>query len=158
MHFKLNLCDIELNLHDIYIVSGHYKHHPIHYRAAVSNMLDQAASVYSQKIRLLGERTSMEGVNDEISELICDLQKVAVNSNQSLTRVALGPSDHFFLPVHLSITMINHLYKMNKKKDQFFCLTHQASMHIVCLAKSSSMFVFPRMLKVLGFSLIWRMA
>ncbi|KAG6651866.1 hypothetical protein I3843_06G136400 [Carya illinoinensis] len=77
---------------------GHYKHNPIQYRAAVSSMLDQAALVYSQKIRLLGERTSMEGMHDEISELICDLQNAAVTSNQSLTRVALGPSDHFFLP------------------------------------------------------------
>lgn len=80
------------------IVSGHYKHYPIQYRAAVTNLLDKAASVFSQKIRLLGERSSMEGMHDEISDLICDLQEAAVNSNQSLRRVAQGPSDHFFLP------------------------------------------------------------
>lgn len=40
----------------------------------------------------------MQGMPDEISELICNLQKVAVDSNQSLRRVAVGPSDHFFLP------------------------------------------------------------
>ncbi|XP_059434042.1 uncharacterized protein LOC132167159 isoform X1 [Corylus avellana] len=77
---------------------GHYKHYPIQYRAAVTNLLDKTASVFYQKIRLLGERTSMEGMHDEISELICDLQNAAVNSNQSLRRVAQGPSDHFFLP------------------------------------------------------------
>lgn len=77
---------------------GHYKHYPIQYRAAVTNLLDKAVSVYSQRIQILGERTCAEGMHDEISELICDLQKVAVNSNQSLRRVALGPSDHFFLP------------------------------------------------------------
>lgn len=77
---------------------GHYKHYPIQYRAAVTNLLDKAVSVYSQRIQILGERTCAEGMHDEISESICDLQKVAVNSNQSLRRVALGPSDHFFLP------------------------------------------------------------
>lgn len=40
----------------------------------------------------------MDGMQDEISELICDLQKVAINSNKSFRRVAQGPSDHFFLP------------------------------------------------------------
>lgn len=61
-------------------------------------MLEKAASVYSQRIRQLGEISGMEGTHDEISELICDLQNVAVNSNQSLRRVAVEPSDHFFLP------------------------------------------------------------
>lgn len=80
------------------VVSGHYRHYPIQYRAVVTNLLDKAASVYSQKIQLLGERASMQGMHDEISELICDLQNAAVNSNQSFRRVAQGPSDHFFLP------------------------------------------------------------
>jgi hypothetical protein len=37
-------------------------------------------------------------MHDEMSELICDLQKAAVNSNQSFRRVAVGPGDHFFVP------------------------------------------------------------
>ncbi|XWS68014.1 hypothetical protein CRYUN_Cryun04dG0053900 [Craigia yunnanensis] len=73
----------------------HYKHYPIQYRAAVASFLDRATSVYSHRIQKIIERN---GMHDEISELICDLQKAAVNSNQSLKRVALGPSDHFFLP------------------------------------------------------------
>lgn len=64
----------------------------------MTNLLDKAATVYSQKFQLLGERASMQGMHDEISELICDLQNAAVNSNQSFRRVAQGPSDHFFLP------------------------------------------------------------
>uniref|UniRef100_A0A1J3IQ05 Transmembrane protein 53 n=1 Tax=Noccaea caerulescens TaxID=107243 RepID=A0A1J3IQ05_NOCCA len=75
--------------------TGHYTHNPIQYRAVISNFLEKAISVHLQKIRLLGERAH---THDEISELICDLQKVAVNSNQSLRRVATGPCDHFFLP------------------------------------------------------------
>ncbi|XP_022726566.1 uncharacterized protein LOC111282647 [Durio zibethinus] len=73
----------------------HYKHYPIQYRAAVASFLEKATSVFSHRILKLGERN---GMHDEISDLICDLQKAAVNSNQSLRRVALGPSDHFFLP------------------------------------------------------------
>lgn len=55
-------------------------------------------STYSRKVMLERERTGMDGTQDEISELICDLQKVAINSNESFRRVAVGPSDHFFLP------------------------------------------------------------
>lgn len=77
---------------------GHYEYYPIQYRAAITGLLEKAASVYSQRIRQLGEISGMEGTHDEISELICDLQNVAVNSNQSLRRVAVEPSDHFFLP------------------------------------------------------------
>ncbi|VVA99260.1 unnamed protein product [Arabis nemorensis] len=73
----------------------HYTHNPIQYRAVISNFLEKAMSVHLQKIRQHGERAR---THDEISELICNLQKAAVNSNQSLRRVATGPSDHFFLP------------------------------------------------------------
>nr|KYP76344.1 hypothetical protein KK1_020581 [Cajanus cajan] len=81
---------------------GHYKHHPIQYRAAVNHLLEKATTIYSQKVMLERERTGIDGTHDEISELICDLQKVAINSNKSLRRVAVGPTDHFFLPRHYS--------------------------------------------------------
>ncbi|KAF5759228.1 putative alpha/Beta hydrolase [Helianthus annuus] len=77
---------------------GHYKHNPIQYRAAVTEFLDHSVSIFSQKLQKLGERNGMEGMHDKICELICDLQKAAVDSNQSLRRVATGPNDHFFLP------------------------------------------------------------
>ncbi|XP_015892879.2 uncharacterized protein LOC107427060 [Ziziphus jujuba] len=77
---------------------GHYKHYPIQYKAAVTSLLEKAALVFAQRMQQLEERTGMEGKHDEISEIICNLQKAAVNSNQSLRRVALGPSDHFYLP------------------------------------------------------------
>ncbi|XP_052194315.1 uncharacterized protein LOC127802514 isoform X2 [Diospyros lotus] len=72
---------------------GHYEQHPTEYRAAVTKLLEHAVSVYSEKIQI-----SMEDMHDQISELICDLQNVADNSNQSFRRVARGPNDHFFLP------------------------------------------------------------
>ncbi|KAH1120331.1 hypothetical protein J1N35_003491 [Gossypium stocksii] len=73
----------------------HYKHYPIQYKAAVASFLEKTTLVYSRRIRNLRE---MNGMHDEISELIYGLQKAAVDSNQSFRRVALGPSDHFFLP------------------------------------------------------------
>ncbi|KAK1423834.1 hypothetical protein QVD17_19143 [Tagetes erecta] len=77
---------------------GHYKHNPIQYRAAVTEFLDQSISIFNQKHQILGERNGMEGMHANICELICDLQKAAVDSNQSFSRVATGPNDHFFLP------------------------------------------------------------
>ena len=64
----------------------------------MSHLLEKAVSTYSRKVILERERTGIDGTHDEISELICDLQKVAINSNESFRRVAVGPSDHFFLP------------------------------------------------------------
>ncbi|KAK3025600.1 hypothetical protein RJ639_042098 [Escallonia herrerae] len=78
--------------------AGHYQHCPIQYRASVVELLEMAVSVFYQKIQNLGERTGMEGMQDEISDLICDLQDAADNSNLSFRRVAVGPNDHFFLP------------------------------------------------------------
>ena len=64
----------------------------------MTELLEKATSVHLQKIQHEGERGGVESTQDEISELICNLQKAAVNSNQSLRRVAIEPSDHFFLP------------------------------------------------------------
>lgn len=90
---------IRTELSYLLVIVGHYEHYPIQYRAAVTDLLEKAGLVFSQKMRQLeDERTCMEGTHDEMSELICDLQKAAVNSNQSLRRVAVGPSDHFYLP------------------------------------------------------------
>ncbi|KAF8377529.1 hypothetical protein HHK36_030911 [Tetracentron sinense] len=77
---------------------GHYRNYPTDYKAAVTQLLGKAASVYSQRVQQLGERMSMEGTDDETSKSICNLRKAAVSSNQSLRRVAVEPSDHFFLP------------------------------------------------------------
>ncbi|CAL0313545.1 unnamed protein product [Lupinus luteus] len=77
---------------------GHYKDHPVQYRAAVRHLLEKATSLYSHNVIRERERTGMNGMQDEISDIIYDLQKVVINSNQSFRRVAVGPSDHFYLP------------------------------------------------------------
>ncbi|KAG4160070.1 hypothetical protein ERO13_D02G210800v2 [Gossypium hirsutum] len=90
----------------------HYKHYPIRYRAVVASFLEKATSVYSHRIKKLGETN---GLHDEISELIFNLQKATVNSNQSLRRVAVGPSDHFFLP---SSAECHNGRETNSKQDE----------------------------------------
>ncbi|PSS26099.1 Lovastatin diketide synthase [Actinidia chinensis var. chinensis] len=77
---------------------GHFEHYPSQYRAAVTKLLEQALAVYSKKGQRLGERNYMERTRDQISEVICDLQKAAVESNRSFRRVASDPNDHFFSP------------------------------------------------------------
>lgn len=81
-----------------HFVAGHYNHDPIQYRDATKELLEESVSTFIRKIQRFGERTSMEAMHDVILDIICDLQNAAVSSNQSLQRVARGPSDHFFLP------------------------------------------------------------
>ncbi|MQL84878.1 hypothetical protein Taro_017397 [Colocasia esculenta] len=77
---------------------GHYKQYPDEYRAATFELLSKAFIFYSQRVQLNGTTFGMGGDGDQISESICDLHRAAVSSNESLRRVATGPSDHFFLP------------------------------------------------------------
>lgn len=75
-----------------------YKSDPIQYSIAIDQLLAQATSVFSSRIRKLGERNGFDDMHDEISHMICDLQNAAADSNGSFRRVAGGPKDHFFLP------------------------------------------------------------
>ncbi|XP_022868854.1 uncharacterized protein LOC111388396 isoform X1 [Olea europaea var. sylvestris] len=96
--FARQLRDMGGNVNVVKWNTGHYKHQSIHYTTAIAELLEQAVSSFSHKIRRLRERTPMDDMHDEVSDLICDLQNAAVDSNQSLRRVAVGPNDHFFLP------------------------------------------------------------
>ncbi|KAK1302440.1 hypothetical protein QJS10_CPB12g01630 [Acorus calamus] len=64
---------------------GHYMLYPDEYKAAVTELLSKALTTYSRRMQ-------------DISESVCSLHNAAVSSNESLRRVAVGPSDHFFLP------------------------------------------------------------
>lgn len=77
--------------------AGHFKHQLVQYTAAITELLEQAVSIFSEKLQKR-EKSRMDEMHDEISDLICDLQNAAVDSNQSFRRVAVGPNDHFFLP------------------------------------------------------------
>ncbi|KAL5982433.1 hypothetical protein ACLOJK_016504 [Asimina triloba] len=78
---------------------GHYEHHPVDYKAAVTEQLEKAALLYTQRAQpVYGERTSKGSGCNEISRSVYNLRKAALSSNESLRRVAISPSDHFFLP------------------------------------------------------------
>ncbi|XP_065847293.1 uncharacterized protein [Euphorbia lathyris] len=80
---------------------GHFRIYPNDYKAAVTELLGKAATVYSQRIRRLeGEGMGVEGTHthDEISESMYDLKKAAVSPNQSFRGVTIQPSDHFYMP------------------------------------------------------------
>lgn len=79
-------------------VTGHYKHQSTKCTAAITELLEHAVSVFSEKIQKLGEKSHIDDMHDEVSDLSCDLQNAAVVSNQSFRRFAVGPNDHFFLP------------------------------------------------------------
>ncbi|KAL3840387.1 hypothetical protein ACJIZ3_024978 [Penstemon smallii] len=83
---------------------GHFRNYPDEYRAAVTELLTKAATIYSQRIRQLeGEKIVSEGgTHDEISDPFFNLRKAAsaaaAKSSQSFKRVALDLNDHFLLP------------------------------------------------------------
>ncbi|XP_076939031.1 uncharacterized protein LOC143607479 [Bidens hawaiensis] len=106
---------------------GHYTHNPIQYRAVVTEFLDQSISIFGQKIQKLGERTGMEGMHDTICELICDLQKAAVDSNQSFRRVATGPNDHFFLPSSVESRPTKESGSLQDEENERKTMVHLAS-------------------------------
>ncbi|PKA56108.1 hypothetical protein AXF42_Ash015593 [Apostasia shenzhenica] len=70
---------------------AHYKNHQCEYRDAVTKFLGKASLTYSRR-RL--HRTC----RNKIPESVCNLHKAAYKSNESFKKVAVDPSDHFFLP------------------------------------------------------------
>lgn len=79
----------------------HYRYHMIDYKAAVTELLEKAAIIYSQRIRRLeAERMSLE-VHDETSSPICQPKKATTSSNECFGRVALELNDHFISPSSL---------------------------------------------------------
>ncbi|XP_047267140.1 uncharacterized protein LOC107867143 isoform X2 [Capsicum annuum] len=78
---------------------GHYRYHQLEYKAAVTEVLGKAATIYSQRIRQLeGEKMGLEGSHDEISEPLGNLRKAAATANQSFQRIVLELNDHFVVP------------------------------------------------------------
>ncbi|XP_068334057.1 uncharacterized protein [Pyrus communis] len=79
---------------------GHYKHYPVDYKAAITELLGKATRVYSLRIRRLeGETIGMQATQDEIvdNEPMNSLRKAAGGSN-GFRGVTLASSDHFFTP------------------------------------------------------------
>ncbi|RZC54865.1 hypothetical protein C5167_013719 [Papaver somniferum] len=78
---------------------GHYRQYPADYKAAVTELLGKAAFIYSRRLaKLEGEKTGITGNHVGVSESVYNLQKATATSCESFRRVAVDPSDHFFLP------------------------------------------------------------
>lgn len=64
------------------MVAGHYRHYPIDYRAAVTELLGKASVVHYRRLkRVDGERLGAEARDDEIIEPLRNLRKAAASSN-----------------------------------------------------------------------------
>lgn len=80
---------------------GHYRQHPIDYKGAVTELLQKASSLYSQKTQKLGrEKMGIEGDRDEISEPLGELRKAAAaaSSNDIFNRVSVEMAGHSLVP------------------------------------------------------------
>lgn len=76
-------------------LTGHFRHYPIDYKAAVTELLGKAAGVYSQRIRQLeGESLCVQADHDDVVEPISCLRKAAGASN-GFRGVILASSDDF---------------------------------------------------------------
>ncbi|PRQ27664.1 putative alpha/Beta hydrolase [Rosa chinensis] len=72
---------------------GHYRHYPVDYKAAVTELLGKAAGVYSQRIRQReGESLCVQAGHDDVVEPINSLRKAAGASN-GFRGVMLASSD-----------------------------------------------------------------
>ncbi|XP_008805256.1 uncharacterized protein LOC103718291 [Phoenix dactylifera] len=104
---------------------GHYKHHPVEYKAAVSELLCRAALVHSERRQQSnGVTAHAGGSSNKISESVCSLHKAAVTSNESLRRVATDPTDHFFLP-----SSMEYEAREDEKKDESFHMQNVPSIN-----------------------------
>nr|KJB14565.1 hypothetical protein B456_002G131500 [Gossypium raimondii] len=78
---------------------GHYRHYPVDYKAAVTELLGKAAALYSRNIQQFeGERIGSAGAQDEISEPVSNISKIALSPNKSFQGTPLVQSSNFLLP------------------------------------------------------------
>lgn len=78
--------------------SGHFKKYPVDYKVLVTELLEKAATTYSRKIHQQKIEEAGLGTSSAQISKVCKLHKAAMTSNESFRRVAVDPSDHFFLP------------------------------------------------------------
>ncbi|XP_017243092.1 uncharacterized protein LOC108215211 isoform X2 [Daucus carota subsp. sativus] len=80
---------------------GHYKHYPVDYKAAVTELLGKAAVLYSKRIRRIDkEKIVLDGKEDDVAPSPGHLENAAMSSSQTIhRRVALELNDHLFVPI-----------------------------------------------------------
>ncbi|GMH04046.1 hypothetical protein Nepgr_005885 [Nepenthes gracilis] len=70
---------------------GHYRLHPVAYKAAVTELLGKASALYSQRIQQLdGEKMGLDGTHDEILGPLGCMRKAAASSSDGSQRFSVG--------------------------------------------------------------------
>ncbi|XP_057973658.1 uncharacterized protein LOC131161715 [Malania oleifera] len=78
---------------------GHYRIYPIDYKAAVTELLGKASVIYLRRIKQLGgDRMHFNGMQDKISNSMCNPRKSMERSSHSFQGLAVEPRDQFLLP------------------------------------------------------------
>lgn len=66
------------------LVTGHYRHHPIEYKASVTDILGKAVAIYSHRISVNEtDRVYIEGTKDGISYPMPELRTASTTSKTS---------------------------------------------------------------------------
>ncbi|KAL2504215.1 Protein of unknown function DUF829 [Abeliophyllum distichum] len=78
---------------------GHFRQFPVEYKAIVTELLEKASVIYSQRIRKLeGEKMGLEGTHYGISEPFGSLRKAGARSNHIFQTIPYDLNDHFLVP------------------------------------------------------------
>ncbi|KAM7280170.1 hypothetical protein ACFE04_007304 [Oxalis oulophora] len=81
---------------------GHYRHFPVDYKAAITELLGKASAIYSQRTqRHDGANVGLEGTHDDISEPFNNLRQAAVSPAHSFQGTPLIATDHFLVPTSM---------------------------------------------------------
>lgn len=79
--------------------AGHYRHYPVDYKAAVTELLGKAAAIYSQRHSLAEhESLGFEGAGDALSNPIFNHSRAAAHPSQGSDGLSLALSDQFLVP------------------------------------------------------------
>lgn len=79
--------------------AGHYRHYPVDYKAAVSELLGKAAAIYSQRnILVEHEKLGFEGARDAISDPMFNLSRATAGPSRGSPGLTLALSDQFLVP------------------------------------------------------------
>jgi farnesol dehydrogenase len=76
-------------------MSGHFRHHPDEYEAAITEILGKAVAIYRHKNRIIveEEKLGIEGTRDEITNRFSELRKAATTTT-SFQGFAVAPSEN----------------------------------------------------------------
>lgn len=94
---------------------GHYQHHPEEYKAAVTELLAKAASIYSTRIQQL------KSINNEASEPVHHLEEALVsgsNHHENSKRMARGLNQQLMVPRSMAYDQVREMGSVQDEEDE----------------------------------------